>query len=168
MEKPLKNLPFKVSVLVFLRNSENQLLLLERTKAPNKGLWSPIGGKLHMPEGESPFECAVRETQEEAGLQISHEDLHLFAMISEKAYEDANHWLLFLFNCKKTIDNLPEDISEGRFAFFSREKIDALNIPEMDKSGLWPIYDQYRDQMVVMRADCEPGKKLEFTIDQIR
>ena len=64
-------LPFKISVLVFLRDEAGRLLLIQRTKAPNLGCWSPIGGKLEMGLGESPFECAVRETFEETGLLLA-------------------------------------------------------------------------------------------------
>jgi len=57
--------PFKISVLVFLRDARGRQLLIKRRKAPNLGCWSPIGGKLEMGTGESPFECAIRETGEE-------------------------------------------------------------------------------------------------------
>ena len=77
-----------------------RLLLIQRTKAPNLGCWSPIGGKLEMGVGESPFECAVRETFEETGVHVATEDLHLFGMISEKGYEGQSHWLMFLFDCR--------------------------------------------------------------------
>ena len=32
-------LPFKISVLIFVRNSEGELLLIERNKDPNRGCW---------------------------------------------------------------------------------------------------------------------------------
>jgi len=48
-------LPYKISVLVFLENRAGELLLIHRNKAPNLGNWSPIGGKLEMAAGESPF-----------------------------------------------------------------------------------------------------------------
>ena len=70
-------MPYKISSLVYLRDKEGRLLLLKRRKAPNKGLWSPIGGKLEMSTGESPHEAAVREVGEEAGLEIEAGDLHL-------------------------------------------------------------------------------------------
>jgi 8-oxo-dGTP diphosphatase len=161
------NLPYKISVLVFLENQEGEHLLILRKKAPNFGNWSPIGGKLEMTLGESPFECAVRETGEETGLTIGVEDLHLFAMIAEKAYEGAAHWLMFLFRCRRRIATLPVEISEGRFAFFSREAIDRLPIPETDRTALWPIYDQYRDRFVALRADCAPGQPIKAIIEQV-
>ncbi len=114
---PVTSLSYKIAVLVFLENSAGELLLILRNKAPNLGSWSPIGGKLEMGLGESPFECAARETLEETGHAISTADLHLFCMIAEKAYEGAGHWLMFLFRCRKPIDTLPPTIDEGRLGY---------------------------------------------------
>jgi len=160
-------LPYKISVLVFLENLAGEHLLILRQKAPNFGHWSPIGGKLEMAAGESPFECAVRETGEETGLRITIDDLHLFAMIAEKAYEGETHWLMFLFRCRRRLDGLPPDISEGHFAFFSRDAITRLPIPETDRAALWPIYDRYRDHFVALRADCAPGRPVQVAIEQV-
>ena len=160
-------LPFKISVLVFIQNHQGKQLLLQRSKAPNKGLWSPIGGKLEMGRGESPFECATRETREEIGLALTSADLHLFGMISEKSYEASGHWLMFLFRCKRPLETLPPPGPEGAFSFFPPEEIDSLAIPETDRKGLWPIYRQYRDRFVVMRADCHPQNgSLEIIVEE--
>ncbi len=159
-------LPYKISVLVFLENQQGELLLMLRAKPPNLGVWSPIGGKLEMATGESPFECAARETHEETGLAVRPDDLQLFAMIAEKAYQGETHWLMFLFRCRVKLDRLPPDISEGRFAFFSREQIKELPIPETDAAALWPIYDQYRDSFVSLRADCTVSP-IRITVEQI-
>lgn len=160
-------LAYKIAVLVFLENAAGEQLLLLRAKAPNLGVWSPIGGKLETGIGESPFECAVRETQEETGLVITTADLHLFAMIAEKAYEGQSHWLMFLFRCKKPIEVVPPEIQEGRFGFFSRQAIDTLDIPETDRTALWPVYDRYRDRFVALKADCEPGVPVRVEIEEI-
>ena len=157
---------YKISVLVFIRNRAEEFLMIQRAKAPNKGLWSPIGGKLEMASGESPHECAARETFEEIGLPIETKDLHLFCMIAEKAYEGANHWLMFLFDCHKPLEGLPNSIDEGRFAFHSREAIDSLPIPETDRQGLWEIYDKHQKGFVSARANCDPGKRLEIVVEQ--
>lgn len=159
-------LPYKISVLVFLENRAGEQLLMLRAKQPNLGAWSPIGGKLEMATGESPFECAVRETEEETGLQISTADLHLFAMIAEKAYHGDTHWLMFLFRCKRPIEALPSDIAEGKFGFHSREAIKSLAIPETDQAALWPIFDQYNDSFVALRADCATSP-IKITVEQI-
>lgn len=160
-------LAYKIAVLVFLENSAGEHLLLLRAKPPNLDIWSPIGGKLETARGESPFECAVRETREETGFEITSDDLHLFAMIAEKAYEGQAHWLIFLFRCRRPIPALPAPISEGTFGFFRREAIHDLPIPETDRNALWPIYDRYRDRFVALKADCAPGKPVHVVIEEI-
>ncbi len=164
---PPPPLAYKIAVLVFLENAAGEQLLMLRAKPPNLGVWSPIGGKLETGIGESPFECAVRETREETGLHVDGADVHLFAMIAEKAYEGHAHWLMFLFRCRRPVPALPPDISEGRFGFFSRAAIDALPIPETDRTALWPTYDKYRDRFVVLKADCAPGKPVRVEVEQI-
>ncbi len=116
-----------------------------------------MGGKLDMHLGESPYECACREISEEVGLNLSDENLHCFGYISEKNYEDTGHWLMFLFNCKCPIETIPPAIDEGHFAFFSREEIDNLTIPETDRTLLWPYFDQFRKGFIGLRADCTPN-----------
>lgn len=159
-------LPYKVSVLVFIKNKKDQFLLLKRKKSPNLGCWTPIGGKVHMDDGESPFDCAIRETLEEANFLITNKDLHLFSMIAEKSYENSNHWLLFLFNCTKPIDHLPDPIKEGHFDFYSREEVDKLELPQTDREGLWDIYDKYNTRFIALKADCHPDKKLHIIVEE--
>ena len=159
--------PYKIAVLVFIKNDKGEHLLLLRAKPPNLGTWSPIGGKLETAIGESPFECAVRETAEETGHHVSIPDLHLFAMIAEKAYEGDAHWLLFLFDCRLPITTLPPAMNEGRFAFFARAEIDTLELPETDRTALWPIYDTHHAGFVALRADCDPARPLQINVEQI-
>jgi len=158
--------PYKISVLVFIRNAAGELLLIRRNREPNLGQWSPIGGKLEMGIGESPHECAVRETREEVGLELDISDLHLFSMIAEKAYEGGSHWLMFLFDCHRAIRSLPPAIDEGPFALHSRQAVDRLSLPETDRLALWPVYDQHRHGFVALRADCTPGMPLEIHVDE--
>lgn len=160
-------LSHKIAVLVFIENFAGKQLLLLRAKPPNLDCWTPIGGKLETTIGESPFECAARETREETGHAITPADLHLFGMIAEKAYEGESHWLLFLFRCTVPIATLPPAMDEGRFGFFSRAAIDALPLPATDRTALWPIFDQHRNGFVALRADCDPGQKLSITVEQV-
>lgn len=157
---------FKISVLVFVKNPSGKLLLIKRKKEPNKDSWSPIGGKLEMQDGESPFQCAIRETHEEIGLHLTESDLHLFSMISEKAYEGSTNWLMFLFDCKKPMPSLPPEIDEGRFKFFSREEINSIKIPETDRKFIWKLWDEARGGFSAIRADCAPQKELRAIIEE--
>jgi len=164
---PTPTLAHKLAVLVFLENPAGEHLLMLRAKPPNLGVWSPIGGKIETALGESPFECAVRETHEETGHVVTAADLHLFAMIAEKAYEGQAHWLMFLFRCKNPLAALPPDIAEGKFGFFSRGRVDAIPLPETDRTALWPIYDRYRDRFVSLKADCAPGQPVRVELEEI-
>lgn len=162
-----ESLPFKISVLVFIRHRDGRELLLRRRKPPNQDCWSPIGGKLEMALGESPLECAVREVGEEIGLAVEEKNLHLFGMISEKHYEGQGHWLMFLYRCDHPLETLPPTIEEGEFAFHALADIPALPIPETDRRLLWPIYTEYRDRFVAMRADCHPDRPFSYQIEEV-
>ena len=145
MENTTSLLPFKISCLVFLTNKNGDHLLIKRNKSPNKNCWSPIGGKLDMNLGESPYECARRETLEEIKIDLKDDDLNCFGYISEKSYEGSGHWL-----------------AEGSFAFFSRSEIDKLEIPKTDKTLLWPYYDSHRGGFIGLRANCNPKNQLQL------
>ena len=152
-------LPFKISVLIFIRDGEGKFLMIQRNKAPTTGCWSPVGGKLEMALGESPVECAVREAREETGIELTPADLHLFGMVSERGYEGSGHWLMFLFDARKPLEALPPEIDEGGFAFFTREEIDAAAIPPSDRVLVWPVFDEHAaaGTFLAYRAQCGNG-----------
>lgn len=54
--------------LGFIRADKEYVLFLNRQKSPWMGRWNGVGGKLDP--NESPYECIVRETFEETGLQV--------------------------------------------------------------------------------------------------
>ena len=147
-------IPYKISTLVYIRDEQGRVLLLQRNKKPNQGLWSSIGGKLEMPTGESPFETAIREVREETGFEVAEKDLHLFSVVAEKGYENTCHWLMFLFDCRKPMTGLPPPMDEGTFAFHEPESIPSLDIPETDRLWLWPIWFEKRDGFTSIRIDC--------------
>ncbi|MBL8759131.1 MAG: NUDIX domain-containing protein, partial [Phycisphaerae bacterium] len=118
------NLPYKIATLVDLRDDRGRVLLLERRKAPNHGLFSPIGGKLDMATGESPAMCARREVMEEAGLDLPIERFHLLGMISETAFEGRGHWLIFYYRVMGPVWVEPHDMREGRLDWHEVGAID--------------------------------------------
>ena len=42
------SLPYKIATLLYVFNERDEVLLLERAQEPNRGLWSPGGGKLNQ------------------------------------------------------------------------------------------------------------------------
>src|SRR4051812_42890599 len=90
-------LPYTIATLLYCFNQRDEVLLMQRLREPNKGLWSPCGGKLITGIGESPYACACREAAEELNLEITPPDLHLLGVVSEFGCEGQAHWLMFLF-----------------------------------------------------------------------
>ncbi len=58
----------KTAALVVLRCGK-QFLLLKRSKMPNEGKYTPVGGKLEP--YEDPYAAALREVEEETGLKLT-------------------------------------------------------------------------------------------------
>lgn len=140
--------------------------MLHRRKKPNQGLWSPIGGKLHTEEGESPHECAAREIREEAGLKVTAHDLHLAGIVAEHGYEGEHHWLMFLFECKRRLTRLPRAHAEGKFEFVPLAKVSKLKIPDTDRKILLPLFKKHRRGFFSVKIDCVGGRKLRWKVEE--
>ena len=159
-------LPYKVATLLYCFNEQDEALLLERAQEPNRGLWSPCGGKLHTDVGESPYVCACREAQEELGLSFSPSDLHLTGLVSEHGYQGQTHWLLFLFEVNRRLTALPPVHKEGRFQFFAREAVAGLKIPRTDRERIWPWFWQHRGGFFAAHCHCHPDGQDEWTLEE--
>ncbi|MBU6411816.1 MAG: NUDIX domain-containing protein, partial [Verrucomicrobia bacterium] len=145
-------LPYKIATLLYFFNERDEILLLERTQEPNRGFWSPCGGKLKMDIGESPYACACREAEEEVCVKLSPADLHLAGMISEYGYQGQTHWLMFLFEITKRLPALPAPCEEGRFQFFAKADIGSLNVPQTDRERIYPWFWKFRGGFFAARC----------------
>lgn len=161
-------LPYKVATLLYCFNERDEILLLERAQEPNRGFWSPCGGKLHTDEGESPYACACREAREETGQQLAPRDLHLTGLISEHGYQGQTHWLMFLFEVKPRLQTLPPVHAEGRFQFFPRAALDGLQLPQTDREKIWPWFWQHRGGFFAAHCHCHPDGRNDWTLEDSR
>lgn len=159
-------LPCRISTLLYCFNSRDEVLLLQRTREPNRGYWSPCGGKLNTDIGESPYACACREAREELGLVISAQDLHLTGVVSEHGYEGQAHWLMFLFEVKPRIEMLPPLHPEGVFKFFSREELANLKLPQTDIEQLWPLFWKHRGGFFATHCHCHSTGRNEWVVEE--
>ncbi|HYG21538.1 MAG TPA: NUDIX domain-containing protein [Verrucomicrobiae bacterium] len=159
-------LPYKLATLLYCFDAGDRVLLLERTQEPNRGLWSPCGGKLHTETGESPYACARREAAEELGLTLASTDLHLAGIVSEHGFLGQSHWLMFLFEVKLRLTTVPPAHREGRFAFFSRHELDHIPIPATDREIIWPWFWKHRGGFFAAHCHCRPGCENEWTIEE--
>jgi 8-oxo-dGTP diphosphatase len=72
--------------IIITKNSK--VLFGYRKSAHGQATWCPPGGKLEY--GESPLECAVRETKEEAGIGIK--DCRIVGVTND-LFDDGQHFV---------------------------------------------------------------------------
>lgn len=161
-------LPYKIATLLYCFNERGEVLLMERAREPNRGLWSPCGGKLETETGESPYACACREAREEIGLEITSDDLHLLGVISEHGYLGQAHWLMFLFEVKKRLAGLPAAHAEGRFQFFARADLGNLRMPATDFERIWPLVWRHRGGFFAAHCRTQPGGANIWCVEESR
>jgi 8-oxo-dGTP diphosphatase len=160
------SLPYQIATLLYVFNEQDQVLLLERAREPNRGLWSPCGGKLHQADGESPYACACREAREELGLTVHPANLHLTGVVSEYGYEGQSHWLMFLFEIKTRLTSTPPPHEEGRFQFYDRAELDSLSLPQTDREQIWPLFWKHRNHFFAAHCHCQPDHTFTWTVEE--
>ena len=159
-------LPYKIATLLYVFNERDEVLLLERAQEPNRGLWSPCGGKLQTGTGESPHACACREAGEELGIALKPADLQLTGVVSEHGYAGQAHWLMFLFEVKPRLKSVPPPHREGRFEFFPRTSLDALKLPQTDRDQIWPLFWRHRGGFFAAHCHCHDDGRHEWLLEQ--
>jgi dATP pyrophosphohydrolase len=75
-----------ISALVLIHTENLQVLIMER--ADKKGFWQSVTGSLE--QGETPQQAAIREVQEETGLDTSQYQLQDWH--ATNVYEIYPHW----------------------------------------------------------------------------
>jgi 8-oxo-dGTP diphosphatase len=159
-------LPHQISTLLYAFNERDEVLLLERAREPNRGFWSPAGGKLRTATGESPYACACREAAEELGWSLRPSDLHLTGLVSEHGYQGQSHWLMFLFEIQPRLRTAPPPHREGRFQFHPRAALAGLKLPQTDVESLWPWFWQHRGGFFAAHCHCHPDGRNEWTLEE--
>lgn len=118
------------STLVYLENAAGEYLMLHRVKKKNDinhDKWIGVGGKFE--QGESPEDCAIRETREETGLTLTD---YRFRGIVTFDYEDRDTEYMHLFTAAGWTGTLT-DCNEGDLEWVPKEKVQDLPIWAGDK-----------------------------------
>lgn len=118
------------STLVYLENAAGEYLMLHRVKKKNDinhDKWIGVGGKFE--QGESPEDCALRETREETGLQLTD---YRYRGIVTFDYEGRETEYMHLFTANRwTGEQIRCD--EGDLEWVSKDKVQDLPIWEGDR-----------------------------------
>lgn len=159
-------LAHKISTLLYVFDDQDRVLLLERAQEPNQGLWSPCGGKLQTSIGESPHQCACREAGEEMGLVLGPDQMKLTGIVSESGYQGTAHWLMFLFEVRPRVNQVPPPHREGRFGFFSRAELENLALPSTDREQIWPLFWKHRGGFFAAHCQCHAGGATTWSVEE--
>ena len=118
------------SSLIYLENENGEYLMLHRVKKKNDinhDKWIGVGGGFEY--GESPEECAIRETFEETGLTLTDYRYRGVVTFDCEGYETQ---YMHLFTATAWTGELAE-CNEGDLEWVPKEKVYSLPIWEGDK-----------------------------------
>lgn len=116
MERPL------VAVGGVIINEQNQVLLVKRSKPPNKGEWAIPGGKVEF--GETVFDAVKREMREETNLDVIPKELLAIVQIIKEGF----HYIILDFICKISTGELKPSSDALDAKFFSLDEIRRLPV----------------------------------------
>ncbi|MFC4713960.1 NUDIX domain-containing protein [Planococcus dechangensis] len=120
----------RIANLLLIKN--NQVLLM---KKPRRDWYVAPGGK--MDSGESIYEAAVREFQEETNTQPSGVHLKgVYTMMIQEDGKTVDEWMLFTFRATD-LRGIPfEETREGVLEWHPIESLQTLPMAEGDRTNL--------------------------------
>lgn len=119
------------STLIYLENENGEYLMLHRVKKKNDinhDKWIGVGGGFEY--GESPEECAIRETREETGLTLTDYRYRGIVTFDWAGTEETQY--MHLFTATGWTGELTE-CNEGDLEWVPKAKVCDLPIWEGDK-----------------------------------
>lgn len=111
---------------------DNQVLLLQK---PRRGWYVAPGGK--MESGESIYEAAIREFQEETN--VIPKEVHLkgvYTMVIKDEGKQVDEWMLFTFVAKEVEGEPFKETHEGILSWKPIEEVKTLPMAEGDRKNL--------------------------------
>lgn len=147
----------RAAAMVILR-CERQYLLLKRAKAPNMGMYVPVGGKLEP--FEDPYSAALRETFEETGIALP--GLRYAGSLVETSPTSYNWW------CNVYLADIawqaPPPCDEGELAWIGHEELLSIPTPPTD----WHIYQMVLEgRPFALNALFDAGMNLVSMTEEI-
>ena len=111
---------------------DGQVLLLQK---PRRGWYVAPGGK--MESGESIYEAAVREFQEETN--VTPQDVHLkgvYTMVIKNGEHMVDEWMLYTFVARGVEGTPFTETREGKLEWHPVEELEVLPMAKGDRTNL--------------------------------
>jgi 8-oxo-dGTP diphosphatase len=116
----------KQPAVLSILKSDNKYLLLRRSKEPNLGLYSPVGGKIDA--HESPKQAVIRETREETGVEIINPK---FCGTIVETSPTKYNWICFVYFSEVAFSE-PIHCKEGRLEWIDSAELSTIPTPKTD------------------------------------
>ncbi len=113
----------KVGVAAIITKNDH-VLLIKRKNAHGEGSWSTPGG--HLDFGETPEECAIRETQEEVGITITN--VHFIALTNDIFEAYGKHYITLWMEAE-CLSGEPKVAADDEVAELGWFRWDFLPVP---------------------------------------
>ena len=142
---------------------DNKYLMLRRSNKKNdgsQGKWMGIGG--HFEEGESPYDCVVREVKEETGIELLAPQYRGIVTFNSDEYESEQ---MHLFTCSDFCGELA-DCNEGELHWIDKKEI--YNLPMWEGDSVFLNLLEKRSDFFALKL-CYDGETLtDVYIDNIK
>ncbi len=132
----------KNTTLVYLERDHKYLMMYRGSKPddPNAGKWIGIGGKIE--EGETPEECAIRETREETGIMLNSLSFRGIVFFINTKYETE---YMYLYTSS--------DFESSELTGCDEGELDWIDIDEV---GTLPIWEGDRIFLELLKSGSSP------------
>ncbi len=140
----------KNTTLIYLERDHKYLMMYRGRKPhdPNAGKWIGIGGKIE--EGETPEECAIRETLEETGITLDSLTFRGIVFFINTKYETE---YMYLYTSTEFDGADPTDCDEGDLRWIDIDEIGSLSLWEGDRIFLDLLKSDSSPFLLTLRYD---------------
>ncbi len=141
----------KNTTLIYLEKDHKYLMMYRNRKPddPNAGKWIGIGGKIE--EGETPEECAVRETREETGITLKSISFRGIVFFLNTEYETE---YMYLYTSSDFDDGqLADSCNEGELNWIDIDEVGELNLWDGDRIFLNLLSSDAAPFLLTLRYD---------------
>jgi 8-oxo-dGTP diphosphatase len=150
----------KLATLCYVMDKKsNSTLMIYRNKKKNdyhEGKWNGLGGKFEP--GESPEECAIREIEEESGLEVK--SIKMKGFITFPLFDGIDDWYVFLFTADEFSGKLI-DSPEGELGWIQNEKLTEIGLWDGDKIFIPWLFE---DKFFSAKFNYKDGKFVDYEV----